>query len=58
MYALRVKQEENLLSKIAEVGHCLSQKAREIKSNIYQVKKSLLDDYLIQELRNPRVVFE
>lgn len=40
------------------VWHCLSQKAREIKSNIYQVKKSLLDDYLIQELRNPRVVFE
>jgi len=39
------------------VWHCLTEKARQLKTTIYQVKKHLLDDYLIEELRNPKIVF-
>ncbi|MFM6254842.1 MAG: transposase [Dolichospermum sp.] len=40
------------------VWHCLTEKARQINTNIYQIKQKLLDDYLMQELRNPSVLFE
>lgn len=39
------------------VWHCLTQKAREVKTTIYQVKKKMLSDYMIQQMKNPSVVF-
>lgn len=39
------------------VWHCLTEKARKVGSNIYQIKKSMLSDYMIQQMRNPSVVF-
>jgi hypothetical protein len=39
------------------VWHCLTEKARQIGLNIYQVKERILSDYMVKEMRNPSVVF-
>jgi hypothetical protein len=39
------------------VWHSLTQYARKLRTNIYQVKKKLIDGYMIQELRSPTIVF-
>ena len=39
------------------VWHFLTEKAREIGSNIYQVKRNILSNYMIEQMRNPSVVF-
>ena len=39
------------------VWHSLTQTARELGSNIYQVKRHLLDDYMFGEMRSPKFKF-
>jgi hypothetical protein len=39
------------------VWHCLTQKARELGSNIYQVKKNILSNYMVEQMRSPGLVF-
>lgn len=36
----------------------LNRKAQELKTTIYMLKKNLLQDYIINEMRNPRLRFE
>ena len=39
------------------VWHCLTDRARQAKTTIYQLKQKLLDDYMIKELKSPSIKF-
>lgn len=39
------------------VWHCLTKKARELETTIYQVKQRMLGNYMIEQMKNPSVVF-
>jgi hypothetical protein len=39
------------------VWHSLTQTARKLNCTIYQVKRNLLSNYMIQQMRNPTIVF-
>jgi hypothetical protein len=52
------RSQRNHICLSIQVWIFLSEKANACKKTIYQVKKSLLDDYILEQLRNPSLVYE
>jgi len=51
------RSQRNHIAYAFLVWHSITEKAREIGFNIYQVKTNILSNYMIEQMRNPSVVF-
>lgn len=51
------RSQRNHINLCMRVWVFLNRKAQELETTVYQLKKNLLQDYLINEMRNPRLKF-
>jgi hypothetical protein len=49
------RAQKNHIGCVILVWHCMTRLARKLKTNIYAMKKQLLSDYMMEELKNPSI---